>query len=61
MINDSALRFLALAYYLCSYALCVTLWMQTETYFILTGWSLFFYNTYQILTELMLNRYKDEN
>lgn len=61
MINDQHIRGTALMYFICSYILAFTLWFQGVFYLQMVGWTLFFYNNYQIIYELYLNQHSDEN
>jgi hypothetical protein len=61
MINPDHLRFLAVAYYLVSYGTAFSLWFTHEISMILFGWTIFFFNTYQIFSELHDNQMNNEN
>ena len=52
MIKPGHIQFMAVAYYLFSYATAFSLWFAEELHLILFGWALFCFNNYQLFTEL---------
>lgn len=61
MIKPGHIQFMAVAYYLFSYATAVSLWFADELHLILFGWALFCFNNYQLFTELFYQQQDDEN
>lgn len=61
MIRESQVRQTAWIYFLCSYVTAFALWFQGAFYLQMLGWSMFFYNNYQIIYELYVNQHPNEN
>jgi len=61
MIDERHLRFLAIAYYVASFTTAFSLWFNDSFHMIMFGWTIFFFNIYQIFSELHDNQINDEN
>jgi len=60
MIKNNHLRQLGLLYFGASFVTAFALWFESKFYCKMAGFALFFYNLYQIFTEMYFQQ-QDEN